>query len=466
MSDQPTTKKTHLSAHLLHALTTISFLVSLSSLTPFLLRTLLTPSTPPHLIGTRSGDLGFVDECVSLVAALGWGVVSDRVGVRLVVGVGFSVVGVAFLGMGVAMREVWQAFLWRVVFALGGSACVAMITALLAQLSPALATKRAHGRQAGFLGFASGVGALVAVFMFLPLPALLEAQTRLDAAGALRTTFLILAGYTLLLGALIVILLPPTPESSSAAPRLPLPSSLSSALLLPLHSRPIALGYLSSALARSSSVLLSLFIPLWANRVAGEGQEGYKLAAELSGVAQLLGLLLAPFVGVLTDHMGRESVTSFSAVIGALGCAVFALVANSNNTHPGPEVWVGASLIGVGLVGVTTTSLGLCTHAREVEAYMRGAVAGVYSLSGGLAILVLTKVGGVLFDRVGPAAPFWLMSGFNVIVAVFGIAVMYLNRWGAPLEGSERASGDVAGEGVEGERRRLLDGDGEEVLGW
>ncbi|GAO49798.1 MFS general substrate transporter [Saitoella complicata NRRL Y-17804] len=465
MADQPTINRKHLSAHLLHALTTISLLVSLSSLTPFLLRTLLNPPTPPHLIGTRAGDLGFVDECVSLVAALGWGVVSDRVGVRVVVGVGFVLVGVAFLGMGVAMREVWQAFLWRVVFALGGSACVAMITALLAQLSPTLHTKQRHGRQAGFIGFASGIGALMAVFIFLPLPALLETRTSLDAAGALRTTFQILAAYAVLLGALIVILLPPSPNT--ATPRLPLPSHLSSALLLPLHSRPIALGYLSSALARASSVLLSLFIPLWANRVAGEGREGYKLAAELSGVAQLLGLLLAPFVGVLTDHLGRESVTSLSAVIGALGCAVFALVANSNNTHPGPEVWVGAGLIGVGLIGVTTTSLGLCTHAREVEAYMRGAVAGVYSLSGGLAILILTKVGGVLFDRVGPAAPFWLMSGFNVVVAVFGVGVMYLNRWGAPLERSERRSEEAAvDEGVEGERRRLLDGDEEEVPGW
>jgi MFS family permease len=60
----------------------------------------------------------------------------------------------------------------RLFFALGGSACVTMVTAILPQMTPFshASEKPANGKIAGLAGFCTGVGALIAVVVFLPLP--------------------------------------------------------------------------------------------------------------------------------------------------------------------------------------------------------------------------------------------------------------------------------------------------------
>ena len=49
---------------------------------------------------------------------------------------------------------------------------------------------------------------------------------------------------------------------------------------------------------------------------------------------------------------------------------------------------------------------------------LKGSIAGVYSLCGGAAILLLTKLGGMLFDRVSRGAPFYMMAVFNGVLLV------------------------------------------------
>jgi hypothetical protein len=52
--------------------------------------------------------------------------------------------------------------------------------------------------------------------------------------------------------------------------------------------------------------------------------------------------------------------------------------------------------------------------------HLKGSIAGVYSLSGGAAILLLTKLGGYLFDSLSTGAPFYMMAIFNAILLVVG----------------------------------------------
>jgi hypothetical protein len=56
---------------------------------------------------------------------------------------------------------------------------------------------------------------------------------------------------------------------------------------------------------------------------------------------------------------------------------------------------------------------------------LKGSVAGVYSWFGGAAILLLTKLGGYLFDSWSTGAPFYLMAIFNgmLLLASIGIDV-------------------------------------------
>jgi hypothetical protein len=57
----------------------------------------------------------------------------------------------------------------------------------------------------------------------------------------------------------------------------------------------------------------------------------------------------------------------------------------------------------------------------QTRSHLKGSIAGVYSLSGGAAILMLTKLGGYLFDNLSTGAPFYMMAIFNAILLVIGI---------------------------------------------
>jgi hypothetical protein len=54
---------------------------------------------------------------------------------------------------------------------------------------------------------------------------------------------------------------------------------------------------------------------------------------------------------------------------------------------------------------------------------LKGSVAGVYSWCGGAAILLLTKLGGYLFDSWSTGAPFYLMAIFNGILLLASIGI-------------------------------------------
>ncbi|SLM34444.1 hypothetical protein LPUS_00073 [Lasallia pustulata] len=53
--------------------------------------------------------------------------------------------------------------------------------------------------------------------------------------------------------------------------------------------------------------------------------------------------------------------------------------------------------------------------------HLKGSIAGVYSLAGGAGILLLTKLGGSLFDSLSPTAPFYMLSLFNGLLLFVGI---------------------------------------------
>ncbi len=74
------------------SLFSISFLVFLNSSVSFVITDLIGVK---HGVGDIVGTLGFVDELVALVACPMWGLLSDRLGVRYVAVIGYTVIGFA-----------------------------------------------------------------------------------------------------------------------------------------------------------------------------------------------------------------------------------------------------------------------------------------------------------------------------------------------------------------------------------
>ncbi|OHF02696.1 major facilitator superfamily transporter [Colletotrichum orchidophilum] len=241
----------------------------------------------------------------------------------------------------------------------------------------------------------------------------------------------------------------------------------------------IALGYLGGFVARASTVAISLFIPLYINtyyisngfcqgsphdpspELKKECRAAYLLSSILTGVAQLFGLFAAPAFGYFNKRRGRVNYPILLATaFGIVGYIALPQLQspeykNVDGRGGSPAVFLIVILIGISQIGAIVCSLGflgrgvltadvpksqvidtvedsaeametsaesapLLQHNASVDAVSRvrlkGSIAGMYSWFGGAAILLLTKLGGFLFDAVSNGAPFYMMASFNAIL--------------------------------------------------
>ncbi|TVY93035.1 hypothetical protein LAWI1_G001635 [Lachnellula willkommii] len=545
----------------------ISFLVFLNSSVSFVITDLIGFKDG---VGDLVGTLGFVDELVALFACPLWGILSDRLGVRIVCVAGYTIVGLALFLFVQAKNVYPQLLLARVFFSIGGAATATMVTAILPSMtgnnndaesakvhdsleqlpggrsiaasldsevtitpsnfngrsSPLASnghtsktsskTSSSPSRLAGLVGVFTGCGALVALAVFLPLPAQFshlkgktQGQAVADSFYVVGAVALVVAcccffglrglegeegkGWRLLLGKSPSHDYEALPSDdiqgqsrAVKAPFLPYWKLLLDSTLLGFKDAQIGLGYLGGFVARASSVAISLFIPLYINayfirngfcqgspndpspELKKECRAAYILSAELTGVSQLIALLCAPLFGYLSDRYRRFNIPLLIAgVFGIAGYTAFARLVspepkNIEDRGGSPVVFLIVALIGISQIGAIVCSLGLLgrgvlgdeggyslssqlrgtqptpmvSDANETEplvasslapvqtksrSHLKGSIAGVYSLSGGAAILLLTKLGGALFDSLSPGAPFYMMAIFNAVLLVVGI---------------------------------------------
>ncbi|CAK7268347.1 hypothetical protein SEPCBS119000_003015 [Sporothrix epigloea] len=675
------------------SLFSISFLVFLNSSISFVITDRIGVKEG---VGNIVGTLGFVDELVALVACPVWGLVSDRLGVRLVAVLGYSVIALALV-VSVQAKNVYpQLLLARILFAIGATASATMVTAILPSLTddsepleknsfngpsdgtgtaafprnsfanalrnprdsalsiesqltitperfaeslirgraglPDLTTlpnrvdgqlplgnghrnstlsassaaardgESANGthnqnhnsskpaKLAGFVGLFTGCGALVALTMFLPLPAEFGRADGVTMAEAVAKSFYVVAVVALVVAVFVYIglrdlrgergkgwrmllgrqksdlarsrsdevvrmeqVIAEGPFSEGGRPptddRMSYWRLLRDSVELGVSDSNIALGYLGGFVARASTVAISLFIPLFVNsfyisngfcqgspndpspELKKECRAAYVLAAILTGVAQLMGLLCAPVFGYLSSRTRRLNIPLIVATtFGIVGYTIFPLLSSpepSNMDGRGgtPAVFLVATMLGISQIGAIVCSLGSLgrgvlsvdhadnaarapspqpptsgehsgyrDYAPNLEAdapedasllvagttddghdendsedsdrdtvhdlfssprsarsgraraysalvrpaaasdcvvatvnersriRLKGSIAGVYSWCGGAGILLLTKLGGYLFDHWSWGAPFYMMAIFNAVLLLASLA--------------------------------------------
>ncbi|KAM3077310.1 hypothetical protein ACMFMG_006659 [Clarireedia jacksonii] len=541
----------------------ISFLVFLNSSVSFVITDLIGIKDG---VGDLVGTLGFVDELVALVACPAWGILSDRVGVRIVCVLGYAIVGVALILFVQAKNVFPQLLLARLFFSVGGAATATMVTAILPSMTgretdnsensyisrttlpenvrhsiatrsldsentrtaanyntqspsePSQTSKQTGSsppRLAGLVGLFTGCGALVALAVFLPLPAQFSQIKGVSQGQAVSESFYVVGVVALLVSCFCFIGLKGLADEDGKGWGLLLGKSvprdsharepngfehgrdefqpywilLRDSTALGFKDAQIGLGYLGGFVARASSVGISLFIPLYINsyfishgfcqgspndpspELKKECRRAYVLAAELTGVSQLIALLCAPVFGYLSDRFRRFNVPLLVAsIFGIVGYTGFAQLVSPepqdiNGRGGSPAVFIMVVLIGISQIGAIVCSLGLLgrgvlgaeggynlsgqlqdavngpdrtfndapetapliesTKLKKAtsRSHLKGSIAGVYSLSGGAAILLLTKLGGYLFDTVSNGAPFYMMAIFNAILLVIGVGV-------------------------------------------
>ncbi|MFG3440286.1 MFS transporter [Nonomuraea sp. NPDC047897] len=383
------------------------------------------PSTQPHILttilgvpesaqGTVVGLLGFTAELAMIISLAWYGALSDRFGRRLVV-----IAGLLLCAVGVALfpfagnTAVLVAL--RVVFGLG----VAALNAMMSTIAIDYVRTRSRGKSYGLIGVFGGLGALVAVLVLVRLPRTMEAQG-LDAVAATRVSFLIIAGGILVVAGLLWLTLSPA-KAGPADGHVPLTRLVREGLVL-VRDPGVALSYAASFVARADLAIVVGFMSLWiadhaVNERGMSGAEALARAGAVVGVAQMVALACAPLFGWLGDRMRRQDLVIVAQLVA--GCAYLSTLLVTDPL--GTDMMIVAVLIGVGeIAGITTAGPLL---AQQVPADVRGTAFGVHTLCGAAGIMILSALGGLLYDVWRPAGPFVASGVAGLLVAAFGLAV-------------------------------------------
>lgn len=350
------------------------------------------------VLGASATEMGWIEgvaqAVVALLAAYA-GIRSDRFRRRLPwvqLGYGLPVVGKAIL----AAASAWPLVLiGRTVDRVGKGFRGSPRDALIADAVP----QAQRGRAFGLHRAMDSAGALVGV----TLAAVLLWQ--LDGAGhgdawPFRVIFAIAAGLGVAAVAL-TLLVHDTPIAAAAAPR-----AKGAKLALPRAYWLVLAMLLVFGVANSSDT----FLLLRASEV-GLSPLDAVLAYALYNV---LYTLVSYPAGALSDRYGRWRVIGVGWTVYALVYAGFA-VATPTTIWPLFAVY--------GLYMALTDGVGKALIADHAPAEHRGRALGIFNLATGVTTIGSSVVAGVLWDRVGPAAPFWLGAGAAALAVAILIAI-------------------------------------------
>lgn len=359
---------------------------------------------------------------------------------------GYAIVGLSLLLFVQAKNIFPQLLLARLLFSVGGSATATMVTAMLPSMlttseltstkppshvsrpvggnlvSPSVSCEhtitpsRLHHasqlsipfkqpisrisptRLAGFVGLFTGFGALLALGLFLPLPAIFQ-KSGVQPRLAVVDSYFTVGAVSLGVSAICFFGLRDLPgeenkgwygfrrvsNPAEAFNSRRIQSSLKQlikAVQLGFTYPQLGLGYLGGFVARASSVGISLFIPLFVNAyflrsgVCNQPspeigfdktacREAYVLAAKLTGVSQLVALLFAPVFGYLADKDRQFHVPILVAsVVGILGYLSMSMLESPETGGPNGNPWIFliVAMLGISQIGAIVCSLGLVGH--------------------------------------------------------------------------------------------------------
>lgn len=463
----------------------ISFVVFLASTQPFYLNAVMKVSFD-NKIGSVIGTLGMIDELTSILFSPLIGVIFDKINnlnlithflridaIKFIQSLGFAIIGLSFIGYGNVITLVPTLYFLRSFFAVGVTSCMNLLTIMLNQVTnsdlkllssnpdpeaeqPLVSSensKRKNGKYSALLGISTGLGAMFSVSFWLPLPIKLGNYfPDMTEKATLQYSYIIIGTIAIFVGLALNFFLYDSSEQlrdvNEDNEYLSYKKIVVTGVRISRNNLKIQLAYAGSFVARSTTVATSIFIPLYVysyyanhelcNSSSSPNQQnchdGYVFSAILTGVAQLLGLLLSPIWGLLLDSpkFGKVNCLLASSILGVLGTFGLCLLNWANDVYDPRcfSCFLVISLIGISQIGSIISSMSLVSSfSYELDANIKksvvGSISGLYSVCGGIGILIITKLGGYLSDR-WIVAPFFLLGLFNMLLATF--LVLNLNH--------------------------------------
>lgn len=369
--------------------------------------------------GTITGDLVLLTEIITLLLFIPAGVLIDRISRRGVFAIGFLMLGATYVLYPLAPSVDWL-FAYRVVYGIGVVAVAGALSTVLVDYP----IERCRGKLVAMVGVLSGLGVVVMNQGFGSLPDLLT----LRGFGPLEAGILTHLGVALMciVGALAVRfgLQAGVPVHREERPTV---RALFLSGFAQARNPRVLLAYAAAFIARGDQSINAAFLILWgtlAGRAAGmTNAEAVMNGTLIFVIAQIAALLWAPVMGPILDRMDRVTGLAVCMVLAAVGNLALLLL----DDPYGDYRLVFFILQGIGQISVFLAAQSLI--GQETPRNQRGSVLGAFNISGAVGILIITAVGGRLFDAVDPRAPFVVVGSINVLLF---FASLYVRLRAAP----------------------------------
>jgi len=400
----------HVATYLFAALVSIGLFIYLTALTPYILR--VNVGLDEARFGQVSGDLQFWQELLVIFAIGWWGAMSDRYGRRLIYIIGFLILTIGYATYAFA-TTVPELIALRLIFALGVAATTALLSAMLADY-PA---EDSRGKLSGLAFFLNGIGSVIFITQLTKLPAVF-AERGADDLTAGRFAYLVVAGIAFL--AAIVMLGLKGGKPARTEQRVPVSRLMYEGLAAARKPR-IAVSYFSSVAARADMAIVTIFLILWATQAAMQTglspAEASKKAGMLMGFSQMAAVVWAPLFGWIADRIDRLTLMIIAFAIAVVGYGGTAMQTDILSSAAIPFVLI----LGVGMSSTILAATVLL--GQEAPKEIRGSAFGMQAFFGAVGILLLSFLGGRLYDSINPNAVFYMITAANAAVLVVALAV-------------------------------------------
>jgi MFS family permease len=382
---------------------------------------------PPEQAGSINSGLQNMSQIAMLLFIGFVGILSDKVGRRILAILGLLVCGIFFIIFGYAKDisialgitslggQIFVTYIIRFIIGVGVFFCFPQFITMVADYTE----PRDRGKGMAYHGIMMGLGSMV-VFGVL---------AQVARKTGLMSLFYI-AGAVGFLGVFVTRfgLVDRMPKEKAKKPGF--------REIYGIVSKSLALkaSYIITLIVRSDVLVLGTFLIVWTVYMADEFGISTVKATARGGIIMLVMSVVSiasnPIIGILLDRWGRVPVIIIGLISAGIG---FCLMALTNNPFS-PLMFFYICLTGVGF---PAAALGAITFASDNSPRpLLGSILGGLNTMQPIGVLFFLQAGGFLFDKLGYWTPFLLKGAANLAC---GLWILGIKKRIAASQGKERS---------------------------